>query len=92
MNSLVTIYFPNPSGIGWVDAGAGRISINSTRGLTEEVVCDGLQQFIWNYVRFHPQTPKPFDPTRVVVTATFGDLGQFWINGNGERQEKVVIG
>jgi hypothetical protein len=82
MDVLVTLYFPHPKG-GWIDLGAGRMNVKGANGLTEKVARICLASFIQSTVPDHPDAPKPYDPEKVIASATFGDLGTLYVDGNG---------
>lgn len=83
---LVTVYFPRPEG-GWVPLWDGRMTVATICDINLRIACKALHEFAQTYVARHPETPKPYDPERVVVCGVFDNLGALYVNGCGEQQE-----
>ncbi|MFF5433410.1 hypothetical protein ACFY5K_25645 [Streptomyces griseofuscus] len=90
MDVFLSFYYRHPSGTGYVELGGGRMNIRSTEtGLTVELAQKAMAAFANEGIRNAWQDSEPYDPEKIVVAGTFGDLGTLYVDGNGVSKEKV---
>ncbi|WP_018564983.1 hypothetical protein [Streptomyces sp. PsTaAH-124] len=89
MDVLLTFYYQHPSGSGYVDLGCGRATVRTENGLTETLARESMAAFADLGIRDHWKSSEPYDPAKVVISGTFGDLGTLYVDGNGVPKEKV---
>ncbi|QCX75721.1 hypothetical protein C9F11_10205 [Streptomyces sp. YIM 121038] len=89
MDVMLSFYHKNPSGDGYIDLGCARVTLATESGLTERFARKAMSAFASEAIPRHENAPNPYDPSKVVISGTFGDLGTLYVDGNGTPQERV---
>jgi hypothetical protein len=89
MDVLLSFYYRNPNGDGYVDLGCGRATVKTNEGLTETVARECMAAFANEALPREWKSSEPYDPSKVVISGTFGDLGTLYVDGNGEPKQKA---